>query len=425
MRDMREVMERLLADTGIKGAARAWFVPGRIEVLGKHTDYAGGSSIVVAVEKGFCLVAAARDDGNVNIIDAATGETSRFVIDPDITPAHGHWSNSPMTVVRRLARTFTEMSRGADIAFMSDLPPASGMSSSSAMIVAFSLAMISINELDQKDDYRSNITGPESLAGYLATVENGRTFGTLAGASGVGTFGGSEDHTAILCCRPGNLSQYAYCPVRFERSIRVPDGYVFAVGASGIAAEKTGEAQEKYNRASHLASAVSEAWRKTTGRDDPHMAAAIASSKDAANSMREILVRIDRGPFTSSKLINRFEHFFAENEEIIPAAGDALADGDLEGFGVLVDRSQDLTEKLLGNQIPETVFLARSAREEGAAAASAFGAGFGGSVWTLVKKENAEEFLENWAQRYGKQFPAASVNASFFLTPAGSAAFEI
>ncbi len=425
MKDVRETANKLISDIGIKGPTRAWFVPGRIEVLGKHTDYAGGSSIVMAVERGFCLAAAARDDGNVNMTDASTGETSRFVIDPDIVPAHGHWANYPMTAIRRLARNFPEMRRGADIAFLSDLPPASGMSSSSAMMISFSLAMISINELDQSQTYVSSISDPESLAGYLATIENGRTFGTLTGDEGVGTFGGSEDHTAIICCKPDNLSQYAYAPIRFERTIHVPKEYIFAVGTCGIQAEKTGDAQEKYNRASHLASAVAEAWQKATKRDDPHMAAAIANSPDGADSVREILARVKDGPFTSDELTDRFEHFFAENEEIIPAAGDALAAGNIEKFGTLVDRSQDLTENLLRNQIPETVFLARSAREAGAAAASAFGAGFGGSVWALVKKDGSEEFLKDWTQRYSKQFSAASADASFFLTSAGPAASEL
>ena len=47
-----------------------WFVPGRIEFLGKHTDYAGGRCLICALERGFCVVAAARDDDKVRITDA-------------------------------------------------------------------------------------------------------------------------------------------------------------------------------------------------------------------------------------------------------------------------------------------------------------------------------------------------------------------
>ena len=399
----------------------AFFVPGRIEVLGKHTDYAGGRSMVAATERGFCFAAAARGDAQVSATDASSGQTLRFAMDDGLTPRSGHWGNYPMTVARRLARNFTPPLLGADVAFCSDLPPAAGMSSSSAIIVGTFLVLSRINRLSEREEYRRDINGPEALAGYLGTIENGQSFGSLAGDKGVGTFGGSEDHAAMLCCRAGTISQYSYCPVRFERFIDVPAGYVFAVAASGVAAEKTGRAQEKYNRASRLAAAVAERWREMTGRDDPNLAAAIAGSPTAVEDLRRVLSAAGELP----ELLNRFEHFLIESEQIIPGAGDALAVGDLVAFGELVDRSQRAAETLLGNQVPETIRLARIARELGAAAASAFGAGFGGSVWALIALQDAHAFLERWAEGYRRQFPASAPGATFFLTHAGPAAFEL
>ena len=128
--------------------------------------------------------------------------------------------------------------------------------------------------------------------------------------------------------------------------------------------------------------------------------------------------------FSAGELTDRFEHFLAESVQIVPAAGDALAAGDVEAFGRLTDRSQNLAETLLGNQVPETIFLARSARDCGAAAASAFGAGFGGSVWALTTRSQARPLLEKWRRQYQKAFPAAAGEASFFVTGPGPAAFE-
>ena len=463
---------RTLLETGLPrdAPARALFVPGRIEVLGKHTDYAGGSSLVAAPERGVCLVAADRDDATVRAfaLDLALqrhavrggsphpprkneipgpravgpethrarrlcgavglGDTAEFAIAENLVPTAGHWSNYPMTTARRLARNFGGDLRGADVAFSSDLPVAAGMSSSSALMVAFHLALAAVNRLDRRAAYRENITSPESLAAYLGAVENGQTFGSLVGDKGVGTFGGSEDHTAMLCCRPGMLSQYAYCPTRPERTIPLPAGYTFAVASSGIAAEKTGEAMAPYNRSSHLASAVAAAWRGATGRDDATIADALASSDpdEAADRMREILAKPPADcPFSAEELAARFEHFRAENVEILPAAGDAIAAGDLAEFRRQVDRSQHLAETLLGNQVPQTVFLARSACESGAAAASAFGAGFGGSVWAMVGEDEADAFLVNWAARYGRVHTAEAAEASFFRTRPGPAAFNL
>ena len=89
------------------------------------------------------------------------------------------------------------------------------------------------------------------------------------------------------------------------------------------------------------------------------------------------------------------------------------------GLGRLVDQSQAMTESLLGNQVRETVWLASFARKLGAAAASAFGAGFGGSVWALVQRTAAESFLQDWQQAYRQQFPARAPQSQFLLTAAG------
>jgi galactokinase len=402
-----------------------FFVPGRIEVLGKHTDYAGGRSMIVAAEQGFCLVGVGREDRYVTLVDAAFGEKCSFELDPELVPRAGHWSNYPMTVARRLARNFSDASCGADVAFSSDLPPAAGMSSSSSMIVALFLALAEVNGLTETAPFQDNIRELTDLAGYLATIENGQTFGSLPGDRGVGTFGGSEDHTAILCARPNEVSQYAYCPVRFERAIPVPGDYTFAVAASGVVAEKTGAAMDRYNAASRLASAVTELWRSETGRDDPYLADAVASSPAAADRLRALVKAAGEESPEPEALDRRLRHFLTENDEILPAAGDALAQGDLDRFGQLVDRSQQAAEQLLGNQIRQTSYLARSARQHGAAAASAFGAGFGGSVWALVKRSETKPFLEAWAGAYRSEFPQQAEAALFFTTAAGPAAFQV
>jgi len=403
----------------------AFFVPGRIEVLGKHTDYAGGRSLVVAAEQGFCIVLQPRDDRHVAVLDAVHGDRADFELDPDLSPRLGHWSNYPMTVARRIARNFPDARRGADIALASDLPPAAGMSSSSAMIVGMFLALAEANRLAEHPDYRHNIAGAADLAGYLGTVENGQTFGTLEGDAGVGTFGGSEDHTAILCSKAGRLSEYAYCPVRLEREVAMPGGYTFAVGVSGVVAEKTGEAREKYNAASQLASAVVELWRRRTGRDDPHLAAVVASAPDAVEQLRDIVAAERLEGFDPADLRDRLEHFLTEDQQVLPGACDALARGDLDGFGRFVDTSQHASEHLLKNLVPQTVFLAAAARRHGAAAASAFGAGFGGSVWAMVELDRADSFLASWSDSYRAEFPRDAQSAAFFLTNPGPAAFRV
>jgi galactokinase len=396
---------------------RAWWVPGRVEFLGKHTDYAGGPSLLCAVERGFAVVASPRPDACVRILDAQSRQQIDGELKPDLVVRQAHWSNYPLTVCRRVARNFPGAAHGVDLAFASDLPSAAGLSSSSAFLVATFLAVADANDLSTRAEYRDAIRNAEDLAGYLGAVENGGGFRTLAGDRGVGTQGGSEDHTAILCGRPGALVQYAFAPIRFERSVPVPNGYVFVIAASGVIAPKTGSARERYNRASSQALEALDAWRAATGSAVPTLAAALGESPDAMDRLRDVL-REQR------ELLDRVEQFQTESE-IVRAAGDALALGDLDRLGTLVDRSQESADRLLGNQVPETVALARRARELGAAAASAFGAGFGGSVYALVRASEADEFLRRWATQYTREFPTAGKDAKFFISRAGPAAMML
>lgn len=410
----------LLARTaGTAAPLSAWFVPGRIEVFGKHTDYAGGRSVVAAAERGFCGAAVRNPDNSVVAIDVANREEAHFTLDSLSSPTIGSWANYPATAARRMAANFPSLRYGATVAFASDLPPAAGMSSSSALMVMTFLLLGDLNHLARDAAYRENIQSREDLAGYLGTVENGQTFKRLVGDRGVGTFGGSEDHTAILASRAGQWAQYSYCPVRLERMITAPRDHLFAIGISGIVAEKTGAARELYNRASSRASALTQLWQQATGRDDPHLAAIAHSSPHAIASLRNLLDTRRHEQFSRQELIDRWEQFVTESEGIIPALPSVIDARTLGRVGELALRSQRMGAERLGNQVPETVFLADSARQLGAAAASAQGAGFGGSVWGLVPEQEAESFLTRWSDAYRHAFPQSAERATFFLSHAG------
>lgn len=401
----------------------AYFVPGRVEVLGKHTDYAGGRSLLAAVEQGFVVAAWPRGDRRVEVHDVEGGRRASLALDAALPEQAEAWARYPATVLRRLARNFPGAATGADVAFLSNLPHASGMSSSSAFMIAIYLAVAELNGLDRLEAYGRAIRSREDLAGYLGTIENGQSFGALAGDQGVGTFGGSEDHTAILEGREGELGIYSFCPVRHERQVPFPDGYGLVVAFSGVVAEKTGRAMALYNRASLAARAVLETWNRASRRADPCLGRAVAEAGPAP--IHAAIAAAAPGEFEPGELADRFEQFYQESEVILPAAARALAGSRLEEFGDLVDRSQALAERLLRNQVPETIALARSARELGAVAASAFGAGFGGSVWALLPEAAAKRFAERWQRAYDTTFPGAARAARFLFTRPGPGAFRL
>ncbi len=411
-----------LITRGASGAQPAFvfFVPGRIEVLGKHTDYAGGRSLICAIDRGIVVIAVPRADRRLVVFDATQEAEADIVLSADIPPAPGHWTDYVRTVARRLALNF-DHATGADIAFASSLPMAAGLSSSSALVIATFLALAAPAWLDDDPRYAAAIRTPEDLAGYLAAVENGLDFGSLGGGRGVGTLGGSQDHTAILCSRSGALSRYAFAPVRHEGDVELPRDRVFAVASSGVRAEKTAAALARYNRLSSLAAQAASQWRERTGGAAPHLGAILEAG--LGEELHATLA--SPGSADAAALADRVHQFLEEAGSIVPNAFDALAASDLKGFGRLVAHSHALADSHLRNQIAETNALVKSARAHGADAASAFGAGFGGSVWAMVEQGAAESFLERWRADYLAEFPAHRESAAFFVTPAATCAVRL
>ncbi|MGC3954319.1 MAG: galactokinase family protein [Propionicimonas sp.] len=391
-----------------------WRVPGRIEVLGKHTDYAGGNVLVCAANRGVTITGRAADQ------EAIVARSSSF---PDpvrlrqgVAPAlpEGHWGHYLQTAIERLAGNFGPLA-GAELQIDSDLPLASGMSSSSALIVAAALVLADLNGIRQTPLWVAEIGEDRlRLASYLASMENGSSFGGLPGHTGVGTLGGSEDHTAMLCGRAGELGWFGFAPVEHRGQLPWPDDHVFVVATSGVAAEKTGAARQLYNRASLAIREALTLWNQATGRADRHLATAVRSADDAPGRLLGLL--------PAGYLRARVEQFVRESEVLVPQAAAALRAGDLSGFGSVTLASQQAAETQLGNQVPQTVALAANATRLGALAASAFGAGFGGSVWAMVRAGDAEGFAADWLADYARRFPTEAEAATTLVVSPSAAA---
>lgn len=397
---------------------RFW-VPGRVEYFGKHTDYAGGRSLVAAVPRGFAVAAASRSDDLVRVVD--TRRRVEVVIDPaDSARTHQGWSTYVATVVRRLALNFPDASLGTDVVLASDLPSAAGLSSSSALIVGLALVLAQRAGLKERPAWQRDIQSPTALAGYLGALEAGASFGDLQGSIGVGTHGGSEDHTAILTGRPGMLSAYRYVPVRHLRDVAMPAEWSSVIATSGVHADKIGSARGRFNRASAAARALLDVWRQTSGRPALSLAAALSSEPDALPRLTSAISQTSAPEFSADALRRRLEHFVREDARV-DAAVRAIAATDAAALGTLSDESQADAEALLGNQVPATIDLVATAREAGALAATSFGAGFGGSAWAIVPADDVARFGPAWLGRYRARQPRASGVEWFEARPSPAA----
>jgi galactokinase len=385
----------------------AWWVPGRLEVFGTHTDYAGGRTLVCAIPRGFAVVARHRLDGVVRVADACREQEVELIPGEEILradpPTQFGWRRYVAVVARRLARNFPNASLGSDIVIASDLPRAAGMSSSSALVVATAVVLEHAGMLKARDEWRRNIHTIEDEAGYYACMENGLSFGTLTGDGGVGTHGGSEDHAAILTATARHVSAFSFVPMRPLAVVPVPHAWSFVVTPSGVPAQKAGTAREAYNRLSEGTRVLLDLWNRKAEHRADSLQAALTSPiahtgdrpHDSVDVFRELIRCSDVQGWPHDALARRLDHFIREDGRI-PEAVDSVRRADTESLGRLSADSQAEAETLLGNQIARTIALAADARALGAFAARSFGAGFGGSVWALVERDRAEEFAGRW-----------------------------
>ena len=397
----------------------AWRVPGRVEVLGKHTDYAGGSVLVGAVDRAI-TARARRVEGSPGSLTATTdgGDpvTLRAGVATGLEP--GHWGRYLQTVLDRLTLNFGKGS-AAHLSISSDLPPASGMSSSSALVCATALALASLNGWDEDPRWIESMPDLLALAGYLAAVEGGRAWRDLPGTSGVGTRGGSEDHTGMLCGTRDRLLLAEFDPMRVERTISFPSQWALVVGVSGVLAHKTGAALEDYNRGPSTVQTVLARWNETTGRADASLAGTVrhlvgdATGEQAAGdpALKDLLRLCDPGYERQ-----RIEQFLIESLVLVPEGARLIAAAD-PGVGEVLERSQELADRGLCNQVPQTRLMVSLAREAGAIGASSFGAGWGGSVYALVRADEAEGFAAQWLRAYRDREQGAEQAAVIVTRP--------
>ncbi len=417
----RELEER--GGTVLNGTPKWYrFSPGRIEIFGKHTDYAGGHSLLAAVPRGIALVARARRDGVVRVGDIRDGQIVEVDPSAEAPPEYRGLRRYVHVVARRLFLNFPGCALGAEIAIASDLPRASGLSSSSALIVGVAAALIARAQLQQRDEWHRHLPTVQHLAWYLGCVENGLDYDGLPGTAGVGTHGGSEDHTAILACRLGHASLYRFVPVTSLRDVPMPAEWTFVIASSGVQADKAGSVMARYNRAADAARTLYALWNEHAEVPAHSLSAALASTPDAIERF-ERWVESSPGPFAPNDLRIRLRHFVNEDRRA-PLAAQAFADADRTALGELSRDSQMEADTLLGNQIPETIALAHLARETGAFASSSFGAGFGGSVWALTTANDAQAFGEEWIRAYQRRMPALGPVPWFIARP-GPPATEI
>jgi galactokinase len=200
-------------------------VPGRANLIGEHIDYHNLPVLPIALGRAIRVRFTPRADGLVRASSGTYG-SREFAWTESLTPvAAGDWENYLRAAAQTVGARWG-LGRGIDAEVESDLPPAAGLSSSTALLVAFTLALLRAND--------RHATFEE----LMEVLPDGEQF--------VGTRGGGMDHAAVLGSRVGCASLISFQPVGI-RHVPVPPDWAFLVAHSGVHAEKSGAVRERYN----------------------------------------------------------------------------------------------------------------------------------------------------------------------------------
>jgi len=349
--------------------------PGRVNLIGEHTDYSGGFVLPVAIDRDIVIVLRPRNDSIVRLYSADYEEYSEFSIDGSAAiesdPIHP-WSNYFRGVAWAL-RARTEGSggpplRGLDAVVVGDIPRGAGLSSSAALEVASAFALLSASGVS--DDS----LGPEQVdvRRYIALVcqkaEN-EFVGVRCGIMDqIASVMGRAGHAVFLNC--SNL-RHELVPIALERM-----GAALVVYDTGI---RRGLGESRYN---------------DRRGEAEHGEALIAQALGCGDACKLVSVSLEQFEQVShvlpASIARRCEHVVRENARVVKAAA-ALKGRDLPAFGQLMYESHESLRDLYEVSCPELDAAVEIARDTpGVFGARMTGAGFGGCTINLVSRDGVE-----------------------------------
>jgi galactokinase len=343
-------------------------VPGRVNLIGEHVDYHNLPVLPVAIQRRVSVAYRQRSDRRIRAASEIYGDRAfDWTANLEPSPA-GDWENYVKAAAQAVEGKW-KMLYGIDAAVTGDLPPAAGLSSSSALLVAFTLALLRANGVEA------------TFEELMEVLPEGEYF--------VGTRGGGMDHAAVLACRAGNALLIRFAPVSAE-PIPIPPDWAFLVAHSLTTAEKSGAVRAEYNS------------RRTAGTR--------ALEKLGFRSYHEALdgrTFEDLRKLTASLTEEERRSFLHVTGEAlrVQEAVTALCEADADRFGALLNESHASLRDLLAVSNAELDSLVEAARREGALGARLTGAGFGGFAVILCRAADRERIATGLIEHHYRNRP--------------------
>lgn len=373
---------------GTKEGIRTFFAPGRVNLIGEHTDYNGGHVFPCALDLGTYAIACKRDDSKIRLYSRNFEDLG--IIEADVShlvyDKKHDWANYPRGVVKMFKDAGYKIQTGFEVLFFGNIPNGAGLSSSASIELATSILLKGLFNLD--------IDMIEMVK--LSQKSENEFIGVNCGIMDQFAIGmGKKDHAILL---DANTLNYEYAPVKL-------DGISIVIANTN---KRRGLADSKYNeRRSECENALKKLQEKLN----------ISSLGDLSEE------RFEANKYLIKNEIERrrAKHAVYENQRTIKATK-ALNDGNIELFGKLMNESHISLRDDYEVTCSELDILVESSWKNGAIGARMTGAGFGGCAVNLVPDNKLTEFIEKVGKEYEEKI---GYEADFYVVSIGDGAREI
>ena len=331
------------------------FAPGRVELLGNHTDYNGGVVLSAAIQMGISATGRRRDDGK--IVLTSEGINGVVAVDRKLgLKPRDSWEDYPLGVAEMLAQAGAEAG-GFEANFSANLPLGAGLSSSAAIEVATAVLLTKLYPFE---------ISPLDLAKICRRAENefvGVSCGLLDQVSSIF---GRKDHVIHLDCRAETVDLIPF-----------PSDLGLLIVHSGVKHALTGG---EYNERRDQCFEAAKRMGVAALRD-------VSSAELAAAKLPDLVKK-------------RAAHIVGENERVFQAL-DFLRAGNGDAFGRLMTASHHSSMENFQNSTPELdALVAIAIRQKGCHGARLTGGGFGGAIVALVDLSEFDALSEKIVAEY-------------------------
>ena len=372
------------SDEGI----RVFSSPGRVNLIGEHTDYNGGYVFPAALTMATTIIARPRQDSIVRM--AATDLDG--IVEGNLDTIDNYkdlsWGNYQFGVFDELRKAGYNIC-GADMLYHDTTPHGGGLSSSAAIEISAAIAMAALGGATDIDNIEMAKISQLAEHNYIGV--NCGIMDQFASAMG------KKNHLIFLDCK---TLDYQIVPIQL-------DGYKLVISNTN---KKRSLAASKYNER-----------RSECERCLEILKSAMPEKTCLGEITAEELER-HKGLITDEIILNRVTHVISEDDRVLKAI-DALKNGNLVEFGQLMNASHVSLRDLYEVSCEELDTLVDSALSiDGVLGSRMTGAGFGGCTVSLVKDESVDTFIEKVGKEYLDKIGYA---ASFYITEIGDGGREI